>query len=68
MASLAGYNPNASLLPSGGGVIQPMSGGGDGGAPSGYNASASLLTSASTPNTLSPPPDSFIKGIRPFSN
>lgn len=46
MASLAGYNPNASLLPSGGGVIQPMSGGGDGGAPSGYNASASLLPSS----------------------
>ena len=46
MASLGGYNPNASLLPSGGGVIQPMSGGGDGGAPSGYNASASLLPSS----------------------
>jgi len=45
MASLAGYNPNASLLPSGGGTIQPMSGGGMD-APPGYNATASLLPSS----------------------
>jgi hypothetical protein len=46
MASLAGYNPNASLLPAGGGTIQAMSGGGGMDVPSGYNASASLLPSS----------------------
>jgi hypothetical protein len=43
-----GYNPSASLLPSGGGAIQAMSGGGMGGMPPtpGYNSSESLLPRA----------------------
>jgi hypothetical protein len=36
------YNPNVSLLPSGGGTIQAMSGGGE--APLGYNANASVIS------------------------
>ena len=44
MASMAGYNPSASLLPNAGGTIQAMSGGG--GAPMGFNPSVSLLPSA----------------------
>ena len=44
--ALAGYNPNTSLLPSGGGPIQPMSGGGMG-PPPGFNASQTMLPQAS---------------------
>ena len=44
--ALAGYNPNMSLLPSGNGPIQPMSGGGMGTPPPGFNASNSLLPPA----------------------
>lgn len=42
---MQGYNPSASLLPAGGGAIQPMSGGGMGGAPPmpDYNYTKSLL-------------------------
>ena len=49
--AMAGYNPNVSLLPQGGGTIQAMSGGGSmsGGyafsPPMGYNATASVLPS-----------------------
>jgi curved DNA-binding protein CbpA len=43
MATMAGYNPNVSLLPNAGGSIQAMSGGG---APPGFNPSISLLPSA----------------------
>lgn len=47
MAALAGYNPNSSLLPSGGGPIQAMSGGGAimNPPPAGYNATQTLLPS-----------------------
>lgn len=48
MASLAGYNPNTSMLPSGGGTIQAMSGGGGeiNGPPPGFSQYASMLPSA----------------------
>jgi hypothetical protein len=43
--ALAGYNPNASLLPTGNAPIQPMSGGGIGAPPIGFNPQISLLPS-----------------------
>ena len=46
MSMPPGYNPNTSLLPSGPGTIQPMSGGGGFNAPPQYNPSVSLLPSA----------------------
>jgi hypothetical protein len=43
MSSIAGYNPNVSLLPNAGGTIQPMSGGAMIEPPTGFNPNASLL-------------------------
>jgi hypothetical protein len=46
MATMAGYNPQASLLPAGGGTIQPMSGGGSGAPPPGFHPEQSMLPPA----------------------
>lgn len=49
MATMAGYNPNTSMIPSTGGTIHAMSGGGTGVAPPHYDAGATLLQNGPGP-------------------